>query len=86
MTGIVQIDEVTVIVDDGRKEYALSKKDIEKGLRVQADEDSLARLLPITARLRITPGDAIHIVSAFVFHLLPIRQPLCYWIKFAYIG
>ena len=56
ITGIVQIDEVTVTVDDGRKEYALSKKDIEKGLRVQADEDTLAMLLPITARLRIAPG------------------------------
>ena len=41
ITGIVQIDEVTVTVDDGRKEYALSKKDIEKGLRVQAAEDTL---------------------------------------------
>ena len=57
-------------VDDGRKEYALPKKDIENGLRVQADEDTLARLLSITARLRITAGDAIHIVSAFVFFLL----------------
>ena len=56
ITGIVQIDEVTVTVDDGRKEYALSNKDIEKGLRVQADEDTLAMLLPITARLRIAPG------------------------------
>ena len=56
ITGIVQIDEVTVTVDDGRKEYALSNKDIEKGLRVQADEDTLAMLLPITARLTIAPG------------------------------
>ena len=56
ITGIVQIDEVTVTVDDGRKEYALSNKDIEKGLRVQADEDTLAMLLPITARLRIGLG------------------------------
>ena len=56
ITGIVQIDEVTVTVDDGRKEYALSNKDIEKGLRVQADEDTLAMLLPITARLNIAPG------------------------------
>ena len=66
----MQIEKVTVTVDDGRKEYALSKKDIENGLRVQADEDTLARLLSITARLRITAGDAIHIVSAFVFYLL----------------
>ena len=72
ITGIVQIEKVTVTVDDGRKEYALSKKDIENGLRVQADEDTLARLLSITARLRITLGDAIHIVSVFVFHLLPL--------------
>lgn len=72
ITGIVQIDEVTVTVDVGGKEYALSKEDVEKGLRVQADEDTLARLLPISARLRITPGDPIHIVSAFVFDLLPL--------------
>ena len=50
----------------------MSKKDIEKGLQVQADEDTLGRLLPFTARLRITLGDAIHIVSVFVFHLLPL--------------
>ena len=56
ITGIVQIDEVTVTVHEGRKEYALSMKDIEKGLRVHADEDTLAMLLPITARLRIALG------------------------------
>ena len=81
----MQIEKVTVTVDDGRKEYALSKKDIENGLRVQADEDTLARLLSITARLRITAGDAIHIVSAFVFYLL---HNDCYVTgkKFSYIG